>query len=160
MKMSIYDIKVQKSDGTEYELSEYRGKPMLIVNTATKCGLSNQFDSLEILYKKYKDEGLVVLGFPSNQFFQEPGNGADAEQACRMSYGVTFPMHEMVKLNGNEAHSLFKYLTTNTKGLFSSKIKWNFTKFLIDKNGNIVKRYATTDNPKEFEEDIKNIINE
>ena len=113
--MSIYDIKVKKSDGQEYELNEYKGKPMLIVNTATKCGLSGQFDGLEKIYNEYKEEGLVVLGFPSNQFKQELGNAEEAEQACRMSYGVTFPMHEMTKLNGKEAHPLFQHLTLIVK---------------------------------------------
>ena len=158
--MSIYEVKVKKSDGSEYDLSEYKGKAMLIVNTATKCGLSNQFDGLEDLYKKYQDNGLVVLGFPSNQFKQELSNAEEAEQACRMSYGVTFPMHEIVKINGKEAHPLFDYLTSNTKGVLSSSIKWNFTKFLIDKNGNIVRRFGPTEKPENLEEDIKRVLSE
>ena len=158
--MSIYDVKVKKSDGTEYDLSEYKGKAMLIVNTATKCGLSDQFDGLEDLYKKYQDNGLVVLGFPSNQFKQELSNAEEAEQACRMSYGVTFPMHEIVKINGKEAHPLFDYLTSNTKGVLSSSIKWNFTKFLIDKNGNIVRRFGPTEKPENLEDDIKRVLSE
>ena len=158
--MSIYDVKVKKPDGTEYNLSEYKGKAMLIVNTATKCGLSDQFDGLEDLYKKYQDNGLVVLGFPSNQFKQELSNAEEAEQACRMSYGVTFPMHEIVKINGKEAHPLFDYLTSNTKGVLSNSIKWNFTKFLIDKNGNIVRRFGPTEKPENLEEDIKRVLSE
>ncbi len=158
--MSIYEVKVKKSDGMEYDLSEYKGKAMLIVNTATKCGLSNQFDGLEDLYKKYQDNGLVVLGFPSNQFKQELSNAEEAEQACRMSYGVTFPMHEIVKINGKEAHPLFDYLTSNTKGVLSNSIKWNFTKFLIDKNGNIVRRFGPTEKPESLEEDIKRVLSE
>ncbi len=133
---------------------------MLIVNTATKCGLSDQFDGLEDLYKKYQDNGLVVLGFPSNQFKQELSNAEEAEQACRMSYGVTFPMHEIVKINGKEAHPLFDYLTSNTKGVLSSSIKWNFTKFLIDKSGNIVRRFGPTEKPESLEEDIKRVLSE
>ena len=158
--MSIYDIKVKKSDGQEYELNEYKGKPMLIVNTATKCGLSGQFDGLEKIYTEYKEEGLVVLGFPSNQFKQELGNAEEAEQACRMSYGVTFPMHEMTKLNGKEAHPLFQHLTSNSKGILSKSIKWNFTKFLVDKNGNIIKRYAPTDSPESIKSDIAKVVAE
>lgn len=158
--MSIYEIKVKKSNGEEYELSEYKGKPMLIVNTATKCGFSNQFDSLEKLYAKYKEEGLVVLGFPSNQFHQEVSNAEEAAQACRMSYGVTFPMHDIVKLNGKDAHPLFNYLTSNSKGFLSDSIKWNFTKFLVDKNGNIVERYAPKDHPETCEKDIQQVLSE
>ncbi|MNP39068.1 hypothetical protein D3C76_1326240 [compost metagenome] len=158
MGMGIYDITVTKSDGAEYQLNEYKGKPMLIVNTATKCGLSNQFDGLEKLYSKYKEEGLMVLGFPSNQFHQESGNAEEAEQSCRMSYGVTFPMHDLVKVNGKDAHPLFDYLTSNSKGFLMKSIKWNFTKFLIDKEGNIVGRYSPTDNPESFEKDIQRVL--
>jgi len=158
--MSIYDISVTKATGEAYPLSEYKGKPMLIVNTATKCGLSGQFDSLEHLYKEYKDEGLVVLGFPSGQFRQELSNAEEAEQACRMSYGVTFPMHGLVNVNGKNAHPLFRYLTNNSKGFLSSSIKWNFTKFLIDHNGNIVGRYAPKDKPESFEKDVKKVLAE
>lgn len=158
--MGIYDISVTKSDGLDYQLDEYKGKPMLIVNTATKCGLSNQFDGLEKLHDKYKEDGLVVLGFPSNQFGQELSNAEEAEQSCRMSYGVTFPMHEMVKVNGKGAHPLFDYLTSNTKGFLMKSIKWNFTKFLIDREGNIVGRYSPTDNPKSIEKDILRVLGE
>lgn len=158
--MSIYEIKVKKSNGEEYELSEYKGKPILIVNTATKCGFSNQFDSLEKLYAKYKEDGLVVLGFPSNQFHQEVSNAEEAAQACLISYGVTFPMHDIVKLNGKDAHPLFNYLTSNSKGFLSDSIKWNFTKFLVDKNGNIVERYAPKDHPEICEKDIQQVLSE
>lgn len=158
--MNIYDINVTKANGSEYLLNEYQGKPMLIVNTATKCGLSNQFDGLEKIHEKYKEEGLVVLGFPSNQFGQELGNAEEAEQSCRMSYGVTFPMHEMVKVNGKDAHPLFNYLTRNSKGFLMKSIKWNFTKFLIDRNGNIVGRYSPTDSPESCEKDIQRVLSE
>lgn len=157
--MGIYDIEVTDAGGETHKLAEYEGKAMLIVNTATKCGLRGQFDSLEQLYKNYSEEGLVVLGFPSDQFGQELGEAEEAEQSCRMTYGVTFPMHEIIKVNGTDAHPLFKYLTDNTKGFLSSGIKWNFTKFLIDREGNIVKRYAPKDKPETFEDDIRNILN-
>lgn len=156
--MNIYDIAVPKPNGEEYHLSEYKGKAMLIVNTATKCGLRDQFDSLEKMYEEYKEQGLVVLGFPSDQFGQEKGSGAEAQEACRMTYGVTFPMHDLVKVNGKEAHPLFNYLTTNTKGFLSSAIKWNFTKFLIDQNGNIVSRFSPKDKPESFEKDIQKVL--
>jgi len=156
--MGIYDLTVTDANGKTYPMSEYQGKTMLIVNTATKCGLSDQFDSLENLYKKYKDQGLVVLGFPSNQFAQELANAKEAEEACRMSYGVTFPMHDIIKVNGKEAHPLFKYLTDNTKGLLGSSIKWNFTKFLVDGEGNIIGRYSPKDKPESFEKEIQKVL--
>lgn len=157
--MGIYDIEVTDASGQSHQLSEYEGKAMLIVNTATKCGLRGQFDSLETLYKNYKEEGLVVLGFPSDQFGQEVSEAEEAEQSCRMTYGVTFPMHDIVKVNGKDAHPLFKYLTANTKGFLGSGIKWNFTKFLVDQQGNIIKRYAPKDAPESFEEDIRKVLN-
>ncbi|WP_416150378.1 glutathione peroxidase [Salipaludibacillus sp. HK11] len=152
--MSIYDISVRKSNGDTYSLDKYKGKTMLIVNTATKCGLKGQFDSLESLYNTYKDKDFVVLGFPSDQFGQEVDNAVEAEQSCRMSYGVTFPMHDLIKVNGKDADPLFKYLTKNSKGMFGKKIKWNFTKFLINKEGNIVQRFGPKDKPESFENDI------
>ncbi|RNF38118.1 glutathione peroxidase [Planococcus salinus] len=158
--MSIYDFTVKKPGGEEYPLSEYEGKAMLIVNTATKCGLRGQFDSLEKLYKKYEDQGLVVLGFPSDQFGQELDDAAEAEEACRMSYGVTFPMHDIVKVNGKDADPLFKYLTENSKGFLGSNIKWNFTKFLIDKNGKLAARFSPKDKPESFEDEIQTFLTE
>ncbi|ALS77334.1 glutathione peroxidase [Planococcus kocurii] len=156
--MNIYDIAVPKPNGEEYQLSEYKGKAMLIVNTATKCGLRDQFDGLEKMYEDYKDQGLMVLGFPSNQFKQEEATGEKAQEACRMTYGVTFPMHDLVKVNGEDAHPLFNYLTSNTKGFLTSGIKWNFTKFLIDQNGNIVSRFSPKDTPESFEKDIQKVL--
>lgn len=156
--MSIYELSAKKPDGETYSLSDYKGKTMLIVNTATKCGLRDQFDSLEKLYKKYKDNGFIVLGFPSDQFGQELGNGEEAEESCRMSYGVTFPMHDMIKVNGKDADPVFKYLTENSKGFLGKSIKWNFTKFLIDKDGNLVSRFSPKDKPESFEKDIQEVL--
>ncbi|RKL67393.1 glutathione peroxidase [Salipaludibacillus neizhouensis] len=156
--MSIYDITVTKSNGESYSLNEYKGKTMLIVNTASKCGLKDQFDDLEELYKSYKDQGFIVLGFPSDQFGQEVNNSEEAEQSCRMSYGVTFPMHNLIQVNGKDAEPLFRYLTENSKGFFGKNIKWNFTKFLVDKEGSLIKRYAPKDKPKSFENDIINVL--
>lgn len=156
--MSIYEIDVTLANGENYKLERYKGKVMLIVNTATKCGFTPQFKQLEQLYKTLKDSGLVVLGFPSNQFKQEVDSAKQAEEACRLSYGVTFPMHELVKVNGKDAHPLFNYLTKEASGLLGNKVKWNFTKFLVDQEGNVVKRFAPTDNPSKFIKDIEKYL--
>lgn len=152
--MTIYDIDVTLESGETYKMDKYKGKTLLIVNTATKCGLASQFDDLQKLYEKYKEEDLVVLGFPTNQFKQEIDSSSDAAESCRMTYGVTFPMHEMIKVNGSDAHQLFKLLTEETKGLTGKAVKWNFTKFLVDKEGNIIKRFAPTTTPLSFEEEL------
>ena len=148
--MKVYDFDVLTENGESYSLKRYEGKVLLIVNTASKCGFTNQFDELEKLYKKYKEQGLVILGFPSDQFKQELSSGVEAAEACRLTYGVTFPMHEIIKVNGENAHPLFNYLTEETKGLFGKKVKWNFTKFLVDRDGNAVKRFAPADKPFKF----------
>ena len=127
--MTIYDLSATLENGETYQLDRYKGKTLLIVNTATKCGLAPQFDELQKLYDKYKAEDFVILGFPSNQFKQEVATAEDAAEACRMTYGVSFPMHEIVKINGKDAHPLLKMLTDETKGVLGSAIKWNFTKF-------------------------------
>lgn len=158
--MSIYEFRVKKPDGTDYSLNEYEGKAMLIVNTATKCGLRDQFEGLEKLYKKYGEDGLVVLGFPSDQFAQELSDAEEAELSCRMTYGVTFPMHAIVKVNGKDADPLFKYLTENSKGLLGSSIKWNFTKFLMDRKGNLVSRHSPKEKPEAFENEIKKLLDQ
>ncbi|SFQ13296.1 glutathione peroxidase [Salibacterium halotolerans] len=156
--MSIYDITVTKADGTEYTLNKYEGAPMLIVNTATNCGLKGQFDGLESLYQKYKDDGLVVLGFPSNQFKQVLDDAAEAEESCRLNYGVTFPIHDIVQVNGSSAHPLFQLLTDEQKGIFGSQIKWNFTKFLVDREGNVVNRFSPQTKPEGLEDDIQSVV--
>ena len=152
--MTIYNFEVIDEKGPPYSLKKYEGKVLLIINTATKCGLAGQFNELEELYKKYQQQGFEILGFPSDQFKQEVSSGPEAAEACRLTYGVTFPMHELIKVNGENAHPLFKYLTEETKGILGSKIKWNFTKFLVDRNGNVVKRFAPTDKPSKFENEI------
>ncbi|MGO4994127.1 glutathione peroxidase [Jeotgalibaca porci] len=152
--MNIYDISVTMENGETYQLDRYKGKTLLIVNTATKCGLAPQFDDLQKLYDKYKAKDFVVLGFPSNQFKQEVATAEDAAEACRMTYGVSFPMHEIVKINGKDAHPLFKMLTDETKGVLGSAIKWNFTKFLVDKKGQVVERFGPTESPLTFEDKI------
>lgn len=156
--MKVYDFEIKDEKGVPFSLKRYEGKVLLIVNTATKCGLAGQFNELEELYKKYHDQGLEVLGFPSDQFKQELSSGNEAAQACRLTYGVTFPMHELVKVNGENAHPLFAYLTEETKGILGKKVKWNFTKFLVDRNGNVVKRFAPTDKPSKFENELTKLL--
>ncbi|TKH05560.1 glutathione peroxidase [Peribacillus simplex] len=158
--MSIYEFGVNKINGETISLEEYRGKVMIIVNTASKCGFSPQYDDLQSLYVQYKEDGVVVLGFPCNQFLnQEPGDDLEIDSYCKLNHGVTFPMFAKVNVNGKEAHPLFSYLTENAPGVMGSKsIKWNFTKFLIDRDGNIVSRYAPKTKPLEMEEDIKKLL--
>lgn len=158
--MSIYEFEVNKINGETISLEEYKGKVMIIVNTASKCGFSPQYDNLQSLYVQYKEDGVVVLGFPCNQFLnQEPGDDLEIDSYCKLNHGVTFPMFAKVNVKGKEAHPLFSYLTENAPGVMGSKsIKWNFTKFLIDRNGNIVSRFAPKTKPLEMEEDIKKLI--
>lgn len=156
--MGIYDISVTAENGESYQLDRYKGKTMLIVNTATKCGLATQFDELQALYEKYSEQDFVVLGFPSNQFKQEVSSANEAAEACRLTYGVSFPMHDIVTINGKGAHPLFQLLTEETKGILGSAIKWNFTKFLVDKNGIIVKRFGPKDTPTSFEKEIEEYL--
>lgn len=158
--MFIYEFEVNKINGETISLEEYKGKVMIIVNTASKCGFSPQYDDLQSLYVQYKEDGVVVLGFPCNQFLnQEPGDDLEIDSYCKLNHGVTFPMFAKVNVKGKEAHPLFSYLTENAPGVMGSKsIKWNFTKFLIDRNGNIVSRFAPKTKPLEMEEDIKKLI--
>nr|WP_106779881.1 glutathione peroxidase [Lysinibacillus timonensis] len=156
--MNIYHFDVTSENGETYSLERYKGKVLLVVNTATKCGLAGQFEELEEMYKKYKENGFEVLGFPSDQFKQELTSGSEAAKNCRLTYGVSFPMHDLVKVNGESAHPLFKYLTEHTKGILGKNVKWNFTKFLIDRDGNVVKRFAPTEKPTKFEEEIEKYL--
>ena len=156
---NIYDFVVQKSNGEDYKLEEYKGKVMLIVNTASECGFTPQFEGLQALYEKYKDQGFVILGFPCNQFGgHEPGSGAEANQNCKINYGVTFPIHEKVDVKGENQHPLFRYLTDAAKGMLSEKIKWNFTKFLVDRDGNVVSRFSPQKKPAQIEKDIEKLL--
>lgn len=151
----FYELKASTLQGREISFEIFRDKVVLIVNTASKCGLTPQFEGLEKLYKKYKDQGLVILGFPCNQFAnQEPGNASDIAEGCVLNYGVTFQMFDKIEVNGKNTHPVFQFLKSRTKGLFGSKIKWNFTKFLIDKEGNVIKRYAPAVEPLKLEADI------
>lgn len=140
-------------------MSDYKGKVVLIVNTATKCGLAPQFDGLESLHEKYKDKGLVVLGFPCNQFAnQEPETNDTVEESCRINFGVTFQLTEKIDVNGPNTHPIFAYLKNELGGFLGKKIKWNFTKFIIDKNGKPYKRYSPTTKPDKLEKDIESLL--
>ncbi|WP_129670336.1 glutathione peroxidase [Candidatus Chloroploca sp. Khr17] len=154
--MQIYDFEAPLLDNTPQSLAAYRGKVVLVVNVASKCGFAPQYAGLEALYERYKDDGLVILGFPCNQFgFQEPGNAEDIQQFCSMTYGVNFPIFAKVDVNGPTAHPLYDYLKRAQPGFLGSEaIKWNFTKFLIDRNGTVRRRYAPTDTPEAIERDL------
>lgn len=157
--MSFYDYKINKPNGSPILLNELKGKAVLIVNTATKCGLAPQFDDLEELHQKYKDQGLVILGFPSNQFLnQEPETNETVEEACRINHGVTFQLTEKIDVNGDNTHPIFKFLKNELPGTLGKKIKWNFTKFLITADGKAFKRYAPTTKPAKIENDILKLI--
>lgn len=157
--MSVYDYSAKTLKGEEKPLSDYKGKALLIVNTASKCGFTPQYEGLQELYDKYKDQEFEILGFPSNQFMnQEPGSDDDIEEFCQLNYGVSFPMFSKTDVNGEDAHPLFKYLTANAPGVASNKVKWNFTKFLVNKNGEVVDRFAPKTKPTSIEKDIQKII--
>lgn len=156
----IYDIEVRAIDGKAASLASYRGKVLLIVNTASQCGMTPQYKGLEELYRKYKDRGLVVLGFPCNQFGQqEPGDETEIRKFCSLNYDVTFPMFAKIDVNGPGAHPLYQFLKNERKGLLGSEaIKWNFTKFLVDRSGQVTERYAPQTEPSSLEKDIEKLL--
>ena len=157
---TAYDFSAKTLDGEEQALDAYRGKAMLIVNTASKCGFTPQYTGLEKLWEKYQDQGLVVLGFPCDQFgHQEPGDAEEIKSFCSLNYDVSFPLYEKVEVNGGKAHPLWKWLKKEKPGLLGMEgVKWNFTKFLVDKNGKVVKRYAPTDTPEKIEKDLDLVL--
>ena len=153
------DLQAKTPSGELIQMSDYKGKPVLIINTATQCGLTPQFDGLEKLHKEYQDQGLVVLGFPCNQFAsQEPESNDTIEEVCKINHGVTFQLTEKVEVNGSNTHPVFEYLKKEQGGFLGSKIKWNFTKFLVNKDGVVVERYAPTTTPDKIEKDIKQVL--
>jgi glutathione peroxidase len=157
--MTFYDLETKTPQGKTIKMKDLKGKAVLIVNTATKCGLAPQFEELEQLHQKYKDNNLVVLGFPSNQFLnQEPETNETIEETCRINYGVTFQLTEKIDVNGENTHPVFTYLKNELPGTLGKNIKWNFTKFLIDSNGKPYKRYAPTTKPAKIEKDIQKLI--
>ncbi len=158
--MSIYEFSATDIRGQEISLADFQDKVLLIVNTASKCGFTPQFEGLESLYKELEGEGLMILGFPCNQFgSQDPGSEGQIEEFCQLNYGVSFPMFSKIEVNGSGTHPLYKYLKKEAKGLLGSQaIKWNFTKFLVDKEGAVVKRYASTDKPESIKADIQKLL--
>ncbi len=159
MSKAFYDLEAKSLQGKPVKMEDYKGKVVMVVNTASKCGLTPQYEGLEQLYSKYKDDGLVILGFPCNQFAgQEPGGANDIEEFCQVNYGVSFPMMDKVDVNGSNAHPVFKYLKGELGGFLTSSIKWNFTKFVIDKNGKPVERFAPTTKPEAIEPTIKKLL--
>ncbi|WP_163194642.1 glutathione peroxidase [Clostridium thermarum] len=158
--MGIYDFTAVTLEGEEISLSKYKGKVLLIVNTASNCGFTPQYKELQDLYEKLGNEKFEILGFPCNQFGnQEPGSSSDIQNFCQLNYGVDFQMFEKIDVNGENAHPLYKYLTEQKKGFLTGSIKWNFTKFLIDKDGNIIDRFAPTTSPLKIEKAIVELIN-
>ena len=157
--MKFYDFTAKKMNGIEVKMDEYKGKVLLVVNTASKCGFTPQLAELEQMYKDYKDKGFEILGFPCNQFKnQDSGTNQEIKTFCSMNYGVTFPMFEKIEVNGKDTHPLYKFLKSKKSGILGNKIKWNFTKFLVDKNGNVVSRFAPTTEPKDIEQHILELL--
>jgi len=157
--MNFHDFAANTITGKALDFSTYQGKPVLVVNTASKCGLAPQLKGLEKLHQKYKDDGLVILGFPCNQFGnQEPGTSEEVAEVCQINYGVSFQMMEKIDVNGNNAHPVYDYMKKTVGPKLFKMIKWNFTKFLIDKDGNPIQRYAPTTQPKEIEKDIEDLL--
>ncbi|MBQ8937931.1 MAG: glutathione peroxidase [Bacteroidaceae bacterium] len=156
---SIYDFKALTSKGQELDFAQFEGKVLLIVNTASKCGFTPQFAGLEELNQKYRDRGLVIIGFPCNQFAsQDPGSDSEIEGFCQLNYGVTFQIMKKVDVNGSNAHPIFVYLKEQTRGLLGSSIKWNFTNFLISRDGKTIKRYAPITKPEKLAKDIEAML--
>lgn len=158
---TVYDFTVRTADGKEQSLAEYEGKPMVIVNTASKCGFTKQFKELQQLYEEYQKQGLVVLGFPSDNFNNQEFEDIDETMNfCQVNYGVTFPMFAKVDVKGDQAEPLFEYLAEQKKGMLTEGIKWNFTKFLIDENGQVVDRFAPQTNPMKMQKSIEKLLDQ
>ena len=157
---TAYDFSAKTLEGTDLSLDAYRGKAMLVVNTASKCGFTPQYTGLEKLWRKYQDKGLVVLGFPCDQFgHQEPGDEAEIKEFCSLTYDVSFPLYAKVDVNGDKAHPLWKWLKDEKGGFLGiDAIKWNFTKFLVGRDGKVIKRYAPTDKPESIAADIEKAL--
>lgn len=155
----FYDYKVKNILGEELSMSEYKGKVVLIVNTASKCGFTKQYEGLEELYEKYKDQGFVILGFPCNQFgAQEPGDNAEIKNFCTSTFSVSFPMMSKIDVNGESADPLYKFLKKEQGGILGDEIKWNFTKFLVDREGRVVDRFASQKTPKQLEKEVEKLL--
>ena len=156
---TLADFSATSIDGSEQPLAQYIGKVVLVVNTASKCGFTPQYEGLESVYKEYVGRGLVVLGFPCDQFgHQEPGDEAQIEEFCKVRFGVSFPLFAKIDVNGSGAHPLYKWLRSQQGGLLGDKIKWNFTKFLLGRDGKVVDRYASTTKPEKITDDIEKLL--
>ncbi len=159
MENEFYRLTANNPQGQPVSMANFEGKVILIVNTATQCGLTPQLEGLELLYQQYRDKGLIILGFPCNQFAnQEPESNENMEQACKLNFGVTFPLFEKINVNGPLTHPVFRLLKRRLGGLFGSRIKWNFTKFLVDANGRPVRRFAPVTKPEAIEPDIQRLL--
>lgn len=157
--MNIYDFTVKDTYGDDFSLEILKGKVALIVNTASKCGFTPQFEGLEKLYQDYKDKDFIILGFPSNQFGQQdPGNNEEIRDFCQINYGVTFPIMEKIDVNGDNQEPLYTFLKSQQKGMLKEDIKWNFTKFLLDRDGNVVDRFAPQTEPESIAKDIEKLL--
>ena len=158
--MGVYEFAARTIDGGEQKLDAYKGKVMLVVNVASKCGFTPQYKGLEALYRKYKDKGFAILGFPCDQFgHQEPGDENEIKNFCSLTYDVSFPLYAKVDVNGANAHPLYKFLKSEAPGMLGSEgIKWNFTKFLVDKSGKVVKRYGSVDTPEKIDKDVAELL--
>ncbi len=158
--MSVHDYEARTIDGQPKKLGDYSGQVLLVVNVASKCGLTPQYEGLEALYRKFKDKGFSILGFPCDQFgHQEPGTEEEIQSFCSLTYDVSFPMFAKIKVNGDDAHPIYKYLKAEKPGVLGTEgIKWNFTKFLIGKNGEVVQRYAPTTKPDAIEKDVAALL--
>ncbi|MDF2649284.1 MAG: bacillithiol peroxidase [Paenibacillus sp.] len=157
--MNVHQFTVRTIRGEEKSLADYQGQVLLIVNTATMCGFAPQFKGLQELHDTYKEQGFSVLGFPCNQFKdQEPGDDAQVEQACQINFGVTFPLFSKINVNGADAHPVYQYLKKQASGLLGSSIKWNFTKFLVDQQGNVIKRFSPTTSPSKIDSQIRKLL--
>ena len=156
---TLHDFTATSIAGTDVDLADYQGKAVLVVNTASKCGFTPQYEGLEELHRRYQDDGLVVLGFPCDQFgHQEPGDEEEIAEFCQLSYGVSFPMFAKVEVNGDGAHPLYRWLRSEKRGLLGDRIKWNFTKFLVAPDGTVVDRYAPSTKPEKLTGDIEQVL--
>ncbi|TGK21228.1 glutathione peroxidase [Leptospira fluminis] len=159
MAQNLYELTATLNNGQEKKLGDYQGKVLLIVNTASQCGFTPQYKGLQAMYDKYKGEGLEILGFPCDQFgHQEPGNDSEIQNFCEMNFGVQFPLFKKIEVNGEGTHPVFKYLKQEAPGFLSTSIKWNFTKFLVDKQGKVIKRFAPMTPPEKIDQQIKDLL--
>ncbi|EPG73418.1 glutathione peroxidase [Leptospira fainei serovar Hurstbridge str. BUT 6] len=159
MAQNLYELTATLNSGKEKKLEDYKGKVLLIVNTASECAFTPQYKGLQEMYDKYKSEGLEILGFPCDQFgHQEPGSDVEIQNFCQVNFGVQFPLFKKIEVNGDGAHPVFKYLKKEAPGLLGKSIKWNFTKFLVDKQGNVIKRFSPTTPPEKIDEKVKELL--